>query len=243
MISRCLRLFPLPALLLSVPASAVTTLREAQHARRAAYHEHVARHEQQEAEAKLREAVKAHAPWRKHIRRLHQDLRLFYGRTGSDLLFLCDANGITQKVSEEDFDNNALEIDMPDFDSDFSALDGSDRDVRVKELYPYSLTFRCRRVLEVSPERLRLLATPVEHAMEDDSLGTAELIILHPTPQQMEMAKGDKIREYFTRALTPDGSPAVSSASRYDCYPVLKTYNTLKDDTRRPNARSKKQKR
>lgn len=232
----------LAAFLLPLPVPAAITLREALDARRAAYRDNAARHEEQMAEAKLRAAVKEHEPWRRHARRLHKDLRLFYGRTGSDRLFLCGADGKMQNISEEDFAQTALEIEVADFDRDFSAADGSDCDIRVTERYPYTLHFRCRRVLEVSPERLRILAVPAEHSFEIYSISEAELIILHPTPKQMEMAAGDKIREYFTRAMNADGTPASSAAQRYRHVPVLKTYNTLKNDTRKPNSETRKKK-
>lgn len=225
----------LAAFLLPLPAPGAIPLREALYARRAAYRDNVARHKEQMAEAKLRAAVKEHEPWRRHVRRLHKDLRLFYGRTGSERLFLCGADGKTQNISEEDFAKTALEIEVPDFDSDFSAADGSAPEVRVTECYPYTLHFRCRRILEVSQERLRLLAVPAEHSLGIYTLSEAELIILHPTPEQMQMAAGDKIREYFTREQNTEDMPAASAAQRYKRYPVLKTYNTLKGDTPKPN--------
>lgn len=232
----------LTALLLSAPATG-TTLREAQYARRAAYDENRAKHEERKADAKLQQAVKKHAAWRKHIRALHKDLRLFYGRTGSDRLFLCDEEGKTQKLSEEDFVMSALETELRDNpDDDFSPAHPAEDDILITEVYPYTLHFRCRRVLEVTPERIRLLAAPVEGELGRGRLYMAELIILHPTPEQMEMDTGDSIREYFSRAVNEDGTPA-RSVSYSGSYPVLKTYNTLKDDTRCPNTPPQKKRR
>lgn len=236
-----LSLLALGAALLPAPAFAGITLREAQSARRDIYRAQLAKHEEKRVEVKLQKVLKAHQPWLNHVRALHKDLRLFYGQTGSNCLFLCDDMGETSKLSEDDFAERAFDIELPEpYDSDFSALDGSDKEVRITELYPCTLSFRCQRVLEVSPERLRLFAGLCDAPL-GSPLGVVQLIILHPTDKQRNIKQGDRIREYFIRVKNEDGNSAVDVPRGTMKYPVLKSYNTLKDDTRRPQIKRRGQ--
>lgn len=204
---------------------------------------------QKDREAQLKAAVNEHSSWKKHMRKMHRTLRLFYGRPGSECLFLLDDEGKTQTYTAEDFFEGALTIELPYTEEDcddFCAGDAT-RQPQVREEYPYTLTVTCNRVLQIAPEKMLFLGTVSKGDFGAASYPVA-VSLLNPTPAQMEMRRGDSLEEYFTRELNDDGTPAFyrpasSATASTGGIPAIKSYNTLKDDTRAPNAKRPPKKR